>query len=300
MTLSATYTEYSHPTSPDSRAAEQHSSPSKLEGVGGSVPPTLPPPIMAPTNYIQSHSRRVKNVAHLKSYRRQLRNHSTKAEKSLWNWLKQSKVNNLKFRRQYSIDCYILDFYCPLLKLAIELDGDYHYHGGMVASDAKRDFELWNNYGIKVMRFQNQVVFHQPMTIINAIIQFTNNANNTPPPPPPNLGGEQPQHDTDKDLSPGSRVAEQHSSPSKLEGVGGSVSPTLPPQKSLHPALITPSPTSPNLGGEQPQHDTDKDLSPGSRAAEQHSSPSKLEGVGGSVSPTLPPPSSPTIGHNSD
>ncbi|WP_143525188.1 endonuclease domain-containing protein, partial [Labilibacter marinus] len=55
--------------------------------------------------------------------RKQLRNNSTPAECELWNYLKGKKVCRLKFRRQYSVGKYVLDFYCPELKLAIELDG---------------------------------------------------------------------------------------------------------------------------------------------------------------------------------
>jgi very-short-patch-repair endonuclease len=58
------------------------------------------------------------------------RNRSTSAEAALWEMLKSKKLEGRKFRRQYSIGSYIVDFCCPSEKLIIELDGDPHgeYH----------------------------------------------------------------------------------------------------------------------------------------------------------------------------
>jgi len=50
----------------------------------------------------------------------------TKAEMFLWSKLKGKQLNGLKFRRQYGINNYVVDFYCPEQKLAIEIDGDVH------------------------------------------------------------------------------------------------------------------------------------------------------------------------------
>lgn len=131
------------------------SSPSKIEGAGGSM--------------TKHHE---KNSSKMKAFRRELRNNSTSAEKTLWNWLKGDKVNGLRFRRQYSIGNYILDFYCPKLKLAIELDGDYHYHGGMVKADYLREQYLKQKFGITTLRFENRIALQQPYVIVNAIINF--------------------------------------------------------------------------------------------------------------------------------
>ena len=69
-----------------------------------------------------------KNARSLKYIRKDLRSNGTPAEAKLWSLIKNRQVENLKFRRQFSIGNYILDFYCPELKLCIELDGDYHYN----------------------------------------------------------------------------------------------------------------------------------------------------------------------------
>ena len=65
------------------------------------------------------------NKKALKERRRELRQNSTPAEKILWKLLRDSKLG-AKFRRQYSVGGYVLDFYCPKLKIAIELLGSVH------------------------------------------------------------------------------------------------------------------------------------------------------------------------------
>jgi very-short-patch-repair endonuclease len=67
----------------------------------------------------------VHNLKINKKKRQYLRNNATKAEKILWQKLKNSRLG-YKFRRQHSIKEYITDFYCPKLKLIIEIDGDVH------------------------------------------------------------------------------------------------------------------------------------------------------------------------------
>jgi very-short-patch-repair endonuclease len=56
--------------------------------------------------------------------RKALRKNLSKAEAIMWNNLSCKQMHGYKFRRQHSIDQYVLDFYCPELKLAIEIDGD--------------------------------------------------------------------------------------------------------------------------------------------------------------------------------
>ena len=57
---------------------------------------------------------------------RNLRKDDTGAEKRLWSFLRNRQLNNLKFRRQYPVEGYILDFYCHDAHLAIEVDGGGH------------------------------------------------------------------------------------------------------------------------------------------------------------------------------
>lgn len=66
------------------------------------------------------------NLPRIKAFRRKLRSNLTPAEAALWNILKNSKVEGRKFRRQHSVGKYVLDFYCPAERPAVELDGQGH------------------------------------------------------------------------------------------------------------------------------------------------------------------------------
>ena len=97
----------------------------------------------------------------LKSFRSSLRNRSTSAETALWNILKSRNLDGRKFRRQYSIDNYIVDFCCPSEKLIIELDGAPHGEYYRIQEDENRDKYI-ESLGFTVIRFENKVVFQEP------------------------------------------------------------------------------------------------------------------------------------------
>src|SRR5205807_3851435 len=62
----------------------------------------------------------------IRQHARTMRHEPTKAERKLWRWLRDRRFGDHKFRRQYPVGRYVLDFYCHDLKLAIELDGSPH------------------------------------------------------------------------------------------------------------------------------------------------------------------------------
>ncbi|MEA1897003.1 MAG: endonuclease domain-containing protein, partial [Bacteroidota bacterium] len=105
------------------------------------------------------------NKKSLKQIRKTLRNYSTSAEAVLWTKLNKKQIEGLKFRRQHSIGNCVVDFYCSRLNLVIELDGEVHASYQDIIRDDKRDNYL-NNLGIKVLRFENKVVFENPEEII--------------------------------------------------------------------------------------------------------------------------------------
>ena len=86
---------------------------------------------------------------------KELRKNMTLAEKRLW----YSYLKNFKFKvlRQRPIDHFIVDFYCPSLKLVIEIDGDTHFTDEGKAYDKERTARL-ESYGLKVIRFTNSQV----------------------------------------------------------------------------------------------------------------------------------------------
>ncbi|HEX6279783.1 MAG TPA: DUF559 domain-containing protein [Pyrinomonadaceae bacterium] len=97
---------------------------------------------------------------YLQTFRTELRKNLTPAEASLWKVLKGSQLEGRKFRRQHSIGDYILDFYCPAERLAVELDGQVHRSERAELYDYERKLFL-NYYGILVLRFENFLVFDE-------------------------------------------------------------------------------------------------------------------------------------------
>lgn len=97
---------------------------------------------------------RLNNLIALSTKRKDLRKHLTSAEARLWLYLKNNQLG-YKFRRQHSFNYYILDFYCPAKKLAIELDGSPHDTEAGYEKDQQRTKYLESN-GIKVIRFLNK------------------------------------------------------------------------------------------------------------------------------------------------
>ncbi|CAM4278868.1 endonuclease domain-containing protein [Vibrio agarivorans] len=103
--------------------------------------------------------RRINNIPVLKKTRQKLRVNMPQPEVLLWQQLRARQLN-VKFRRQHSINRYIVDFYCAELQLVIELDGDSHYTPVYQQKDELRDRYL-SSLGLSVMRFTNeQVVCH--------------------------------------------------------------------------------------------------------------------------------------------
>ena len=100
----------------------------------------------------------IHNKPSLKEKRKQLRNNSTSAESTLWTYLKKKQLDGRKFRRQHSVDNYILDFYCPSENLAVELDGEDHFWEEGIRRDKERTTYL-NSLNIREIRFENRWVF---------------------------------------------------------------------------------------------------------------------------------------------
>ncbi len=108
------------------------------------------------------------NLKRLKRIRRDLRRRTTPAERTLWQMLKRRQLDGLKFRRQYSVGRYVVDFFCPEARLAVELDGAVHDDPLRSESDREREVFL-RAEGIRVLRFENRLVFEQGDLVAEAI-----------------------------------------------------------------------------------------------------------------------------------
>ena len=99
--------------------------------------------------------------------RRDLRKASTSAERQLWHHLRSQQLG-VKFRRQYGVDAFVLDFYAPRVKLAIEIDGDAHFDPEALEYDCKRTEHL-QHFGITVMRFTNADIYENIEGVLESI-----------------------------------------------------------------------------------------------------------------------------------
>ena len=121
-------------------------------------------------SYRQDMLRAKHNAPALKSRRRELRAQLTQAEATLWRQLQRRQLAGRKFRRQHSVGPYVLDFYCPEAKLAVELDGAAHDHERAFRRDALRTAYL-AAAGIRLVRFENRDVVRNLEGVLAAIKQ---------------------------------------------------------------------------------------------------------------------------------
>ena len=109
-----------------------------------------------------------------KEYRQLLRRTETPMERKLWRYLQNRQIDGYKFRQQHGFGPYVLDFYCPALRLCIELDGEVHDIKSIHEKDIDRT-EFLNNNRIKVLRFRNEEVEKGINSVINIIRAYINN-----------------------------------------------------------------------------------------------------------------------------
>jgi very-short-patch-repair endonuclease len=102
--------------------------------------------------------------------RQRLRRNMPKAETLLWARLRGRKVLGYKFRRQFSVGPYSIDFYCPELKLAIEVDGESHLTEQAIASDQERQ-DYIEAFEIRFLRFTNAQVYKSQNDVVESIVQ---------------------------------------------------------------------------------------------------------------------------------
>jgi very-short-patch-repair endonuclease len=98
------------------------------------------------------------NNPELKDRRKALRKDQTDTERIVWSVLRNKQCNGLKFFRQFSVGPYILDFYCPKKRLAIEIDGGQHAKADRQEYDEIRTQYLLQNNIIELRFWNNEVL----------------------------------------------------------------------------------------------------------------------------------------------
>ena len=114
---------------------------------------------------MQTIFHRVLNSNRMIERRRELRQKPTAAEEMLWQYLRNSGLG-VRFKRQYSVMNYVVDFYCPKIKLVIELDGSIH--------ETSKKYDLYrteylNSLGIKEIRFRNERIENEINLVLEEI-----------------------------------------------------------------------------------------------------------------------------------
>ena len=128
----------------------------------------------------RDHSRR------LQSFARRMRREPTDAEKKLWSLLRGRQVGGFRFRRQFPIGGYVLDFFCLEANLAIEADGGQHMDLAGRQRDEIRSANLLDR-GVQVLRFSDIDILKTPDAVADEILLVLE-ARSTQPPPPPSPG----------------------------------------------------------------------------------------------------------------
>ncbi len=113
----------------------------------------------------------IHNRKYLEERRKKLRGSLTSAEATLWKYLQRKQLKGRKFRRQHSIENFIVDFYCASEKLIVELDGAVHLDFAQQNYDEERTQNL-EKLGFTVIRFENKLVFEDKERVLNEISSY--------------------------------------------------------------------------------------------------------------------------------
>jgi very-short-patch-repair endonuclease len=109
---------------------------------------------------------------------RNLRRVLTDAESRLWRHLRNGNFKGFKFRRQQAIGAYIVDFYCHMLQLVIEVDGSQH-----IESEADVERTRWlESIGLHVLRFDNRQVLSELDGVLERLREFASDIERPPSP----------------------------------------------------------------------------------------------------------------------
>jgi very-short-patch-repair endonuclease len=124
-----------------------------------------------------------------------MRRTPTAAEAKLWQRLRNRQLRSVKFRRQFAIDRFIVDFCSPETRLIIEVDGPIHQY--TQAEDKIRQ-EFLESLGFVVLRFTNQEVMNTTQAVVAAIDRQVQQQLMEQPHPSPSQGGEGTGRGTDE------------------------------------------------------------------------------------------------------
>lgn len=108
-----------------------------------------------------------------------MRRNQPSPETLIWGKIRNRQIGRWKFKRQYSIGLFIVDFFCPELKLAIEIDGDSHYEPEAIMKDRARQAVL-EALGVVFLRFTNLEVSSNLGGVVEAIENYLHDFKTSP------------------------------------------------------------------------------------------------------------------------
>jgi very-short-patch-repair endonuclease len=134
------------------------------------------------TGGVRNKTRDFFNLRDFKNRRRELRRNATFPEQRLWLRLRDRRMQGYKFRRQFGVGKYIVDFYAPALKLVVEVDGDTHAGEKAEKYDEVRTKYL-NSLGVTCIRFTNHEIMQNFDGALSMIWKRVEEAKSTETPP---------------------------------------------------------------------------------------------------------------------
>ena len=100
---------------------------------------------------------------------RKLRKEMTESEQLLWQEIRGKKLDGFKFRRQQIIDGFIVDFYCPKVKLVVEVDGPVHSDPEQAELDQRRSAVFVSEHNLQVLRITNDEIMADLTKVLSKI-----------------------------------------------------------------------------------------------------------------------------------
>ena len=154
-----------------------------MNGDDDYVPDPAPNPSLTKGGEYATISKKSNKISGVTKRARHLRNNATPAERKFWKAINKEQLG-VKFRRQHPVGPYILDFYCPALKLCVELDGDQHGFEGNIQKDSARTAFL-KTKEILVLRYWNVQIMKELEGVLHLLtddIKALQERNNFPSP----------------------------------------------------------------------------------------------------------------------
>jgi very-short-patch-repair endonuclease len=106
----------------------------------------------------------------LKLRAQELRHQPTPAENARWRRIRNRQVGGAKFRRQHTVEGFVVDFVCIEQRLILEVDGEIHNTIDQQAYDREREAIL-EGHGFSIIRFTNDEVLHSTDSVVARIIE---------------------------------------------------------------------------------------------------------------------------------